>query len=63
MTEETAKATLPWVCPDHPDAQVRCSWDETHYVMNGYPAGTGIKSNFKYECAVCGRELAPDKEA
>lgn len=51
---------LPWVCPQHPQAQIRRSWDQTHYVMNGYPAGTGTKSNFKYECAECGLELSPE---
>ena len=53
---------LPWVCPEHPNAQIRHSWDQTHYVMNGYPVGTGIRSNQRYECAECGRELQPDKE-
>lgn len=48
---------LPYICEAHPHAQIRKSWDETHYVMNGYPVGTGIKSNYKYECAECGREL------
>ena len=54
---------LPWVCNDHPEAQVRKSWDRTYYVMNGYPSGSGIDSNFKYECAVCGRELAAEPPA
>lgn len=56
---KSTEETLPWVCPDHPSAQIRHSWDQSHYIMNGYPAGLGIKSNDKYECAVCGRELAP----
>lgn len=49
---------LPWICEDHPDAQVRHLYDLTHYVMNGYPSGEGIRSNHRYECAVCQRELA-----
>ena len=52
---------LPWVCPAHPDAQIRRSWDQTQYVMNGYPAGEPIKRNFKYECAECGLDLAEPK--
>jgi len=52
---------LSWQCEQHPDAKIRKSWDQTHYVMNGYPAGEGVKSNYKYECAECSRELAPDK--
>ena len=51
--------SLPWRCDEHPDAPIRHLWDESHYVMNGYPAGTGIVSNHRYECAICGKELAP----
>lgn len=52
--------TSPWLCPDHPDAQIRRSWDQTQYVMNGYPAGVPLRRNFRYECAECGRELASE---
>lgn len=52
---------LPWRCPDHPDAMIRHSWDQTHYVLNGYPAGEGMRSNHRYECAECGRQLADEK--
>lgn len=55
--------SLPWTCPDHPQAEIRHLWDQTHYVLNGYPAGQGIKSNHRYECAVCNRELAAEKPA
>ena len=51
---------LPWRCSEHPNAQIRHSWDEKHYVLNSYPAGAGIKSNHKFECALCGRELAAE---
>ena len=60
LAEMMREVTLPWACPDHPQAQIRRSWDQTQYVMNGYPAGVPLKSNYKYECAECGRELAPD---
>jgi len=53
---------LPWQCPEHPSAQIRKSWDDSRYVMNGYPVGIGTKSNIKYECAECGRELATEKD-
>lgn len=53
---------LPWVCPEHPKAQIRHSWDRTQYVMNGYPAGQALDMNHRYECAVCGRELAAAQE-
>jgi len=56
-----AVSSLPWLCPEHPKAQIRRSWDQTHYVMNGYPAGIGTRSNFRYECAECGLQLAPDE--
>lgn len=55
------KDKLPWLCPDHPKSQIRHSWNQTHYVLNGYPAGTGIEGKHKYECAECGRELAAEK--
>ena len=57
------KTELPWRCPEHPDAQIRQSWDSTRYVMNGYPVGTGVKSNYRYECEECGKELASPKSA
>jgi hypothetical protein len=49
---------LPWTCLEHPQAQIRHLWDQSHYVLNGYPAGTGVQSNHRYECVECGRELA-----
>jgi hypothetical protein len=54
---------LPWICEDHPDAKIRRSWDQNHYVLNGYPAGLGWKTNVRYECAECGKELAPGDES
>jgi len=54
---------LPYICPEHPHAQIEESYDVKKYVYNGYPRGTGIKSNYKWACAECGRELsAPRKE-
>ena len=53
----------PWRCPKHPNAQIIESWDEKHPVMNGYPVGLGVKSNFKCECAECGLELMSEEEA
>lgn len=49
---------LPWQCPDHPESEIKQTWDRTRYVFNGYPSGVGIDSNYKYECNECGRELA-----
>jgi len=53
---------LPSICPKHPDAPIRHLWDQTHYILNGYPAGLGIKSNHRYECSVCGLELCSEEE-
>ena len=58
MSNPNTADPLPWVCPDHPQAMIRHSWNRSHYVMNGYPAGTSIDSNHRYECADCGRQLA-----
>jgi hypothetical protein len=54
---------LPWLCDDHPEAEIWHSWDQNHYVMNGYPAGTGWRTAHSYECNECGRELAPPGES
>lgn len=51
-------SALPWTCPQHPNAQIRHTWDETRCVLNGIAAGEGIKSKHRYECAECGQELA-----
>jgi len=49
---------LPWKCPKHPDAKILKSWDESRYIFNGYPRGSGHTTNIKYECAECGIELS-----
>ncbi|KKL70421.1 hypothetical protein LCGC14_2105110 [marine sediment metagenome] len=52
-----------WRCPDHPDAMILHSWDETQYVFNdGYPRGSGVKKNHRWECNECGLELKADME-
>jgi hypothetical protein len=53
---------LPSKCDKHPNAQIRHEWDQTHYVLNGYPAGTGVRSNHRYFCNECGLELCSDEE-
>ncbi len=57
--EKKKKVELPYFCEEHPDAKIKHVWDETHWVLNGYPGGTGIKKNHKYYCAECGKELSP----
>lgn len=47
-------------CPLHPDALVRHSYNLHQYVINGLPAGTGVRSDEKYVCAECGRPLSGD---
>ena len=54
---------LPWICPNHPHAQIRHEWNRSQYIMNGYPAGRGIDTGHQYYCAECGRELAPPTES
>lgn len=58
---------LPWVCAEHPEAQIRHTWDRTRTEVNlrpNCPRQTigEYDHNHLYECAVCGRELAPPKE-
>lgn len=52
---------LPYTCPDHFPTRPVHSWEVKHYVMNGYPAGEGVKvaGSDEYRCSVCGRELSP----
>jgi len=57
------KEKLPYLCPQHPDAKIRHEWDESHYVLNGLPAGRGVKSNQCWTCSVCGRVLSPPVKA
>lgn len=53
--------SLPWQCPNHPDAQILHSWDNSYTVWgDGYPR-SGHTSNHKYECNECHIELAPPK--
>lgn len=58
---------LPYLCPEHPTAQVRHSWDRTRTEVNWGPHRPRIllsktDRNHKYECAKCNRELAAAKE-
>lgn len=51
----------PWICPEHPAAQIRHEWDQTQLIQGGYPAGKGFSSNHAYFCVECGRRLAAEK--
>lgn len=56
---------LPYVCPDHPDAQIRHEWLRTEgsITMNGERRVIERHDHDHiYKCAVCGRELAAEKE-
>lgn len=53
---------LPSVCKDHPNAEILHEWDQTHYVLNGFIAGVGTKSDHRYFCQKCRRELCSPKE-
>ena len=63
----STKTDLPWICEDHPDAQIRHTWDRTRSEANWGPYRprvtiSEVDTNHRYECAVCGRELAPPSE-
>jgi len=53
-------AKLPYICPEHPDAQIRHEWDRTQYIMNNYPSGVPFDNNRQYFCNQCDRELAAE---
>jgi len=59
------KATkFPYLCPDHPAAQIRREWDRTRC----YARLTGAQWEYdepnseQFFCATCGRELASEQE-
>ena len=54
--------TLPWRCDKHPNAKIREVTEQTYVVLNGYPAGQGFGKRVWYECSICGKRLADDKE-
>ena len=53
---------LPSVCSDHPQGQIRHSWDTTF--IGGGPGrlGNPVQGNDTYECAVCGKRLCSPEE-
>ena len=53
---------LPWLCSEHPRAEIRCSWDRTVYQIRGGEQGRPFDSNYHYYCSICGKELAASKK-
>lgn len=53
----TALGKVVRCCADHPGSDIKHTWDQTHAVLNGLPAGDGVKGNHRYFCATCGKEL------
>lgn len=53
---------LPSICKDHPNAEIRHEWDESYYILNGFRAGPADKTDHKYFCNECGRELCSPQE-
>ncbi len=58
----TSTKQLPWVCPDHPAAQIRHEWDRTRTTVRMTGAGWDLDHKHQFFCAECGRELAPDPQ-
>lgn len=60
-------STLPYLCPEHPEAQVRHEWDRTRAEVNWGPSRprntiSETDSNHRYFCNECDRELALEEE-
>lgn len=53
-------ADLPWLCPEHPDAQIRQEWTVTRHTarLTGASWETREAGSERCYCATCGRELA-----
>lgn len=48
---------LPYICPEHPDAQIRHEWAYTRTRVHLTGAEWGYDHDHRYYCAECGREL------
>jgi hypothetical protein len=58
---EKMNKRLPYVCTEHPDGEIRYSYTTEQYILNGYPAGDELKTDEKWECVICGRELSEEQ--
>ena len=54
---ETTQAELPYICPDHPEAQIRHEWDRTRTTVQLTGASWEIDKGHQYFCHKCNREL------
>ncbi|MCG3134238.1 MAG: hypothetical protein HMLKMBBP_01530 [Planctomycetes bacterium] len=61
MTDEQKKE-LPYICPDHPSAQIRHEWNRTRATaqLTGASWEYDEPGSHQYFCNECGRELAPE---
>lgn len=58
---------LPWVCPEHPEAQIRHEYTRTRSEVNWGPNRprhlmSQTDSEHVFRCHACGRQLAPDSD-
>lgn len=49
---------FPYRCKEHPLAQVKHIWDEDYITQKG----NTITRNEKFECSVCGKQLARNRK-
>ena len=59
ITDEQA---LPYICPDHPAAQVRHEWNRTRTHIHLTGAVNENDWGHQYFCNKCGRELAAEEK-
>ena len=52
---------LPWICKEHPEAQIRHEWDRTRtrFHLTGAEIAHDEPDSHRYYCNECGKELAP----
>lgn len=53
---------LPYVCPEHPEAQIRHEWNRTRTTIRLTGAVNEYDHDHQYFCNVCGRELSAEPE-
>jgi len=55
---------LPYICPDHPEAQVRHEWNRTRTTarLTGASWEYDEPSSHQYFCATCDRELSAERD-
>lgn len=56
-------SNLPYICPEHPEAQIRHEWNRTRTTIRLTGAVNEYDHGHQFFCNACGRELAAEAPA